>query len=88
MQKGIGQLRKLGHKNYIFLSTFASCSMPEINFAELKSILTPHSFCLRVSLCQDLDPITGVMSLCYMASESVGVRGTAVPIHGQGFLLG
>lgn len=88
LQKGIGQLGKLGHKNYIFLSTFASCSMPEINFAELKSVLTPHSFSRRVSPCQGLDPITRVMSLCHMASESAGVHGTAVPIHGQGFLLG
>ena len=62
--------------------------MPEINFSELKSVLTPHSFGIRVSLCQGLDTITGVMGLCHMASESAGVRGTAVPIHGQGFLLG
>ena len=62
--------------------------MPEINFAELKSVLTPHSFSRRVSLCQGLDPITRVMGLCHMALESAGVHGTAVPIHGQGFLLG
>lgn len=90
------QLGKPGHKNYIFLSTFASCSMPGINFAELMSALTPPSFSTRVSLCQGLEldqggplpPLLGPWVCVTQGWRVQGLRGMAVPIHGQGFFLG